>query len=94
MAARHDSFLDRPVARVAALGVAVLCLAILAWLHRADLYAVAFAPEAAADPFAQCLAERTAEIDAMVSEGVVDQERADLFKSRAEAMCRAETQRR
>jgi hypothetical protein len=94
VARSRDSFLDRPAARVAALGVALLCIAILAWLHRADLYPVAFAPDAAADPFAQCIAERAAEIDRMVSEGVIDQARAELFKSRAEAMCRAETQSR
>ena len=88
------SFLDRPVARLAALGVALLCIAGLAWLHRADLYPAAFAPEAAADPAARCFAERAAEIDGMVSEGVIEQAQAELFKSRAEAMCRAETQSR
>jgi hypothetical protein len=94
LARSRDPLLDRPVARVVALGVAMLCVAILAWLHRADLYPVAFGPEAAADPFAQCFAERAAEIDGMVSEGAIDQARAELFKSRAEAMCRAETQSR
>jgi hypothetical protein len=94
VAGARASFLDRPVARLAALGVVLLCLAILAWLHRADLYPAAFAPEAAADPFAQCFAARAAEIDGMVSEGVIDQARAELFKSRADAMCLAETQTR
>jgi hypothetical protein len=93
--ARHRKpFLDRPAARLVALGVALVCVAILAWLHRADLLSATFAPEAADDPFARCLAERTAEIDGMLDEGMIDQARAELFKSRAEAMCRAETESR
>jgi hypothetical protein len=84
------AFLDRPVARLLALGVALLCVAGLAWLHRTDLLPAAAAPETANDPFARCLAERSAQIDGMVAEGVVDTGQANQFKSRAEAMCRAE----
>jgi hypothetical protein len=84
-------FLDRPIARVLALAVFLACVAALAWLHRADLFAVGTTQEAD-DPLARCLAERSAEIDGMMDEGMIDQERAALFKSRAEAMCRAETQ--
>jgi hypothetical protein len=90
VAGRREPFLDRPVARLVALGVALLCIAILVWLHRADLFP-RFAREAADDRFARCFAERAAEIDGMLDEGVIDQARAELFKSRAEAMCRAET---
>jgi hypothetical protein len=86
----REQFLDRPAARLLALGVALLCVAILAWLHRADLFPAWFAAERADDPFARCFAERAAEIDGMVDEGVIDQDRAELFKGRAEAMCRAE----
>jgi hypothetical protein len=86
------SFLDRPIARVLALCVALLCAGALAWLHRADLFPTTFAPQAADDPFARCFAERSAEVDRMLSEGMIDQARAELFKSRAEAMCRTETQ--
>jgi hypothetical protein len=93
--ARHRRpFLDRPVARLLGLGVALGCLAILAWLHRADLSSATLGSEAADDPFARCFAERAAEIDGMLDEGMIDQARADLFKSRAEAMCRAETEGR
>jgi hypothetical protein len=87
----EPQFLDRTAARLLALAVFLGCVAALAWLHRADLLP-GFAPEAADDPFARCFAERSAEVDGMVSEGLIDQERAALFKSRAEAMCRAETQ--
>jgi hypothetical protein len=82
--------LDRPIARLLALGVALLCVASLAWLHRADLLPATAAPEVADDPFARCFAERSAQIDNMVAEGVVDTGQANLFKSRAEAMCRAQ----
>lgn len=88
--APREPFLDRPVARLIALAVALVCVAVLAWLHRADFFP-AFAPEVADDPFARCFAERAAEIDGMVEERVIDEERAELFKGRAEAMCRAET---
>jgi hypothetical protein len=91
VAPRREQFLDRPVARLLALAVVLLCVALLGWLHRADLFPTAFAPETADDPFARCFAERAAEIDGMVDEGLIDQERAALFKTRAEAMCRAET---
>ena len=84
------AFLDRPIARLLALGVALACVATLAWLHRADLYPAMATAEVADDPFARCLAQRSAQIDDMVSEGVVGPEQASLFKSRAEAMCRAE----
>jgi hypothetical protein len=88
------SFLDRPVARLLALVVLLACVAGLAWLHRADLFSARFAPAAADDPFALCFAGRAAEIDGMVREGLIDQERAVLFKTRAEAMCRAQTENR
>jgi hypothetical protein len=94
VAGPREPFLDRPVARLVALGVALLCIAVLAWLHRADLFPAKFAREAADDPFARCFAERAAEIDGMLDENVIDQARAELFKSRAEAMCRAETESR
>jgi hypothetical protein len=89
--APREHFLDRPVARLVALAVALLCVAVLAWLHRADLFPGRFAAGAADDPFARCFAGRAAEIDGMLDEGVIDEARAELFKSRAEAMCRAET---
>ena len=62
---------------------------LLAYIHRDDLFPPA--EEAATeDPFALCIAQREAEIDGMVADGVVDAGRAALFKSRAEALCRSE----
>lgn len=84
------SFLDRPIARLCAVGVALLMAAALAFMHRDDL----FPPEPAAvdadDPVARCLAERAVDIDKMAAEGTITAQQADLFKSRAEALCEAQ----
>jgi hypothetical protein len=84
-------FVDRPPARLLALCVALVCIGGLAWLHRADLFPTQAVSEAADDPFARCFAERAAQIDGMVEEGVADAQMAQLFRTRAEAMCRAQT---
>ena len=68
------------------------CVAALAWLERERLWPGAASELAADDPFVRCFAERAAQIDRMQSEGVIEAAQAELFKSRAEAMCRAETQ--
>ena len=85
---RRASALDRPPARVAAFGVFLLAVGALAWMHRDDI----LAPEktAAEDPVALCVAGRWAGIDQMVEDGTVDADRAELFKSRAEALCQAQ----
>ena len=85
---RRASALDRPPARVAAFGVFLLAVGALAWMHRDDI----FPPEAvpADDPVALCVAGRWAGIDEMVADGTVDTARAELFKSRAEALCQAQ----
>ncbi|HIC82087.1 MAG TPA: hypothetical protein EYH07_13135 [Kiloniellaceae bacterium] len=84
------SFLDRPIARVCALGVALLMVAVLGIMHRDDLFPPEAAAPAADDPVARCLAERAADIDGMVEEGTITAAQADLFKSRAEALCQAQ----
>ncbi len=84
------SFLDRPVARLLAIGVALLMAAALAFMHRDDL----FPPEEAAadpdDPVALCFAERAKDIDAMLASGTINAQQAELFKGRAEALCQAQ----
>ncbi len=81
------SALDRPGARLAALAVFLGAALALAWYHGGD----SGPPEAAADdPVALCLAARAGDIDTMVAEGVIGQDRAALFKSRAEALCIAQ----
>ena len=82
-------FLDRPVARVLAGLVFLGCVAALVYLEREQVWQVAADQSAADDPFARCFAERAEEIDRMVAENMIQQDEAELFKSRAEAMCRA-----
>ena len=87
--AQRRSFLDRPIARVLAAAVFLGCVAAFVYLERADLWQAVADQSAADDPFARCFAERSADFDQMVADNVIDQARAEQFKSRAEAMCRA-----
>ncbi len=85
--ARADSALDRPIARVVALGVFLLAMAALAWINRELLFPPADVAQPAAAPVARCVAERAAGIDQMVKDGAIDAGRAALLKRRAEAFC-------
>ena len=86
---RGTSVLDRPAARLGAFLIFLSAAAALAWIHRDDL--LPQVPVVAADdPVAICLAERTVDIDKMRQDGVIDADRATLFKSRAEALCQAQ----
>ena len=87
MAPRHASgALDGPLARGLAAGVFVACLALLAWLERAWLLPSETMVEMD-DPVQRCIAERAADIDGMLAEGVIEAPQAELFKARAAAMC-------
>ena len=85
-----DSVLDRPVARIAAFALFIGALAILAVIHWDDVFPPEAVPVAADDPVALCLAERSADIDRMQSEGTISAEQASLFKNRAEALCQTQ----
>ena len=76
-------------ARGYAAPVVLGCVAALVYLERDRLWQAAADQSAADDPFARCFAERAREIGRMVAEGVIEQAQVELFKSRAEAMCRA-----
>ncbi|MDX1540198.1 MAG: hypothetical protein R3349_02220 [Geminicoccaceae bacterium] len=81
--------LDGMPARAVAFLVFLGCVALLAWIHRDDL--LPGEPEADVaenDPAAPCIAERTADIERMVEEGLIEEAQADLFKQRAIGMCR------
>ena len=85
------AFLDRPVARFAAIGIFALCAAVLIYIHRDDLFPAATPnPSAADDPFRRCYDEASAKIDRMKSGGTISGEQAKLFMMRAEARCRAQ----
>ncbi len=94
MAAPHKigpaSPLDRPLARFGALGVFLAVAALLGFIHRDDL----FPPQAPAvdpnDPVALCLAERAPGIETMRADGTITERQAELFMSRAEALCQAQ----
>jgi hypothetical protein len=88
MAQPRRHFLDRPSARVLAGVVCLGCVAALAWLERERFWPN---PGATDDPFTRCFAERAAQIDQMRTDGLIQAAQAELFKTRAEAMCRAET---
>jgi hypothetical protein len=91
MAARvRRHFLDRPAARVLAAAVCLGCVAALAWIERERIWPTRNVGD---DPFARCFAERAAQIDRMRTDGLIQEAQAELFRTRAEAMCRAETQR-
>jgi len=86
---RGKSVLDRPVARIGAFLIFLSVAAALAWIHRDDLFPSESAV-ATDNPVAKCLTKRAAGIDKMQQDGVVDADRATLFKSRAEAFCQAQ----
>ena len=92
MARAQRHFLDRPTARALAGLVFIGCIAALAYLERDRLWRTAAGGSAADDPFTRCIAERAAQIDRIQDEGVIEAAQAALFKTRAEAMCRAETE--
>lgn len=84
---RPDSVLDRPIARVVAFAVFLGVAALLAWIHRDDLFPPEPTAAAADDPVALCFAQRAADIDRMQTEGTIGAAQARLFKSRAQALC-------
>lgn len=90
------SVLDRPAARLVAGLVFLSAAGLLGWLHRDDLFPRAKAPAPAAageDPaFLACLAQRTADVDRMLAEKLIDAARAEVFRARIEGLCRSQTQ--
>ncbi len=84
------SRLDRPTARFFALGVVAAVLALVAYIHRAELFPREAATVAGDDPAALCFAARAADIDRMLDDGTISAGQAGLFKNRAEALCQAQ----
>ncbi len=86
-----DEPIDGVAARAGAWAVFAFCLLLLAIYHRNDI-AVLFSDDAvtttADSPLATCLAARYAVIDNMIKENVATETQINLFRSRAEAMCR------
>ena len=79
-------FLDTAPARLLAAAICIAAIAMIVLLQMGYL----MRGSASDGPFTQCLTDRAAKIDAMVSEGVVSEQQAALFRSRAEALCRTQ----
>ena len=85
--------LDRPIARFAALFLAVAVAGVAVFVHRNELFPKPPPPQevqAEGGPFEACMKVRGGDIDRMLAEKSIDAERGSLFRARAEAMCRAE----
>ncbi|WP_282608043.1 hypothetical protein [Pelagibius sp. Alg239-R121] len=87
-----ESFLDRPVARLAALGVAGVTIALLFYINRQDFLPGSAPVSPAETAYLACVSERHGQVDAMIEDGVVTEAQAATFKGRAEALCRATAQ--
>jgi hypothetical protein len=90
MAASGDRtpFADSRALRLVALGVLVGSLAALVYMHRADLWPQPQLDARTLNPdFVSCRDERTATVDTMLSEGVIDEARHAQFTDRAIAIC-------
>ncbi|MSP87523.1 MAG: hypothetical protein EXQ92_01735 [Alphaproteobacteria bacterium] len=92
MAERKPHILDGLGARLVAALVFLSALSGLAYIHRDDLIPGSKVEAAAADPVQQCMVKRAADIDGMAKEGTINQSQAELFKSRALALCQAQSQ--
>jgi hypothetical protein len=89
---RADGWLGRGLALL----IAVATAGLLVWIHRHDFFPRQKPAEAATaepDSYKECVAQRGGDIDRMLAEKAIDRERAALFRSRMEAMCRAEAQK-
>ncbi|MDX1711683.1 MAG: hypothetical protein R3316_11175 [Rhodovibrionaceae bacterium] len=81
--------IDRPAARIGAVGVALLCAAALLAIHWDDLFPPKPVATAADDPVQKCIAERSEDIQRMFDEGLIGEDKATLFRNRAAALCEA-----
>ncbi len=72
------------------MGIVVLVVVTLGYIHRDDIFPGEAGKPVADDPAAPCIAQRSAEIEAMRVEGTISADQARLFTTRAEALCRAQ----
>ena len=86
-----ESRLDGAAARFSALAVAMVAAAVLVYIER-DRFLIA--EEEPADPaqaaYEACYREGTQAVGTMLADGLIDEEKAGLFRLRAEARCRAQ----
>ena len=85
----NGSPLDRPMARWIALSIFVAMLLLLGAIQRNGPWMPAKTPTNSLNKnYVLCLNERLGTVEKMMSEGVIDQNQASLFKTRADALCR------
>lgn len=80
-------FLDSIFARLIALVIAVACGVVLFFLYEDEVVVAESQTQFEQSAAAQCYAERAADIDQMLAEGMIGEEQAMLFKRREEARC-------
>ncbi len=84
----RPGFLDRPVARLCAVAVIAACLALLGVYHRNDLMPGAKTGNTGLNPeFVDCRDKRSADVDKMLSDGVITATQHSRFLQRALAYC-------
>ncbi|MBP5856612.1 hypothetical protein KAJ83_06305 [Marivibrio halodurans] len=90
-AGRSRSALDGRPARLAAAGVVLAAAGFLVWYERETLFpaAATVSEDPALAAYRACRDERFGDIDQMRAEGMIEDAQEKLFKSRADAMCRA-----
>lgn len=90
-AGRPRSALDGRAARLAAAGVVLAAAGFLVWYERETLFpgTVTVTEDPALAAYRACRDERFGDIDRMRADGMIEQAQEKLFKSRADAMCRA-----
>ena len=82
------SALEGGAARIVALGVFALCVAILGYMHRGDIFPPEAAREAALNPeFIECRDKRVATVDKMLADGVIAEAQHTQFAERAVSIC-------
>jgi hypothetical protein len=81
------SFLDTIAARIIALVIFLVCVGALVGLNREAWLGIGPETSAAEQALARCIAERSGDVDRMLEEGMIGEDQAELFRSRAEAMC-------
>ncbi|MGI9414693.1 MAG: hypothetical protein ACR2PM_13550 [Hyphomicrobiales bacterium] len=84
----RSSALDTRAARLVALGVFALCVLVLGYIHRQDLFPPEAAVETALNPeFVKCRDERAATVDKMLADKVIDERQHEQFRERAVSVC-------
>ena len=81
------AFADSRTARLLALLLILAGAAVIAWHHRNDLMPSQEKADAANPQLFACISERTAQVESMLGDGVINQGQAVQFRTRAIQFC-------